>query len=125
MPEYNGKPNTDESYTKKYLKHFACSYDYKLIYAIDKFTKSFKSYLGDDAVYSFINSMMEKSKYRSNVFKKHFNKELALSKKDNESFENSTKCWVCNNVYVNGDVIFISLKNKEVLQTEIAISRLS
>ena len=69
--------------------------------------------------------MMEESKYCSNVFKKHFNKELALSKKDDESFENSTKCWVCSNVYVNGDVIIISLKNKEALQTEIAISRLS
>ena len=37
----NQKP--DESYTKKYQKHAACSYSYKLVYTDDKF-KNFKSY---------------------------------------------------------------------------------
>ena len=27
-----------------------------------------------------------------------------MTKKDNEYFKNSTKCWVCDNTYVNGDV---------------------
>ena len=36
--------------------------------------------------------------------KKHFNKELAMTKKDEENFENSTKCWICDNVYDDGDV---------------------
>ena len=36
--------------------------------------------------------------------KKHFNKELVMTKKDNEDFENSTKCWICDNDYINGDV---------------------
>ena len=36
--------------------------------------------------------------------KKHFNKELAISNEDNEDFENSTKCWICDNTYVAGDV---------------------
>ena len=31
----------------------------------DKFSKPFKSYLGRDAVYNFINRMIEKSKYFS------------------------------------------------------------
>ena len=34
-------------------------------------------------VYNFISSMIEQSKY--------FNKELVMTKKDNEHFENSTK----------------------------------
>ena len=29
----------------------------------DKFSKSFKSYLDEDAVYNFINSMIKESKY--------------------------------------------------------------
>ena len=29
--------------------------------------------------------------------KNYFNKELVMMKKDNENFENSTKCWICNN----------------------------
>ena len=29
--------------------------------------------------------------------KKHFNKELVMTKEDNENFTNSTKCWICDN----------------------------
>ena len=36
--------------------------------------------------------------------KKHFNKKLAMTKEDNEDFENSTKCWICDNDYIYGDV---------------------
>ena len=31
VPEDNGKPNPEESYTNKYQKHIACSYGYKLV----------------------------------------------------------------------------------------------
>ena len=46
-------------------KHVACSYDCKLVCIGDKFSKPFKSYLGEDAVYNFINSMIRESKYFS------------------------------------------------------------
>ena len=36
--------------------------------------------------------------------KKHFNKELLMTKKDDEHFENSIKCWICDNVYDDSDV---------------------
>ena len=35
--------------------------------------------------------MVEESKYCCDVMKKHFNKELAMTKEDNENFKNSTK----------------------------------
>ena len=57
---------------------------------MNKFSKPIKSYLGKDAIYNFISSMIEESKYRSDAMKKHFNKELVMTKKDNEDFENST-----------------------------------
>ena len=60
VPEGNVKQNPNESYTKKYQKHVACSYGYKLVRVDDKFSKPFKSYLGEDAVYNFISSMIEK-----------------------------------------------------------------
>ena len=31
--------------------------------------------------------------------KEYFNKKLVMNKVDNEDFENSTKCWICNNAY--------------------------
>ena len=76
-----------------FQKHIACSYGSKLVYVDDKFSKPLKKYLGEDAVYSFISSMIKESKYCSEVKKKHFNKELLITKEKNEYFENSTKCW--------------------------------
>ena len=48
--------------------------------------------------------MIEESKYYSAAMKKHFSKELVITKKDNEDFKNSTKCWICDNGYVDHDV---------------------
>ena len=49
--------------------------------------------------------MIDESKYCSYVIKKHFNNELVMTKKNNEDFENSTKCWTCDNDYIDGDII--------------------
>ena len=38
---------------------------------------------------TLFNSMIEESKYCSDVMKKQFNKELLKTKKDNENFKNS------------------------------------
>ena len=43
-PEDNEKKNLSESYTSKYQKHVACSYDYKSVVVDDKFSKPSKSY---------------------------------------------------------------------------------
>ena len=48
--------------------------------------------------------MIEESKCCSDVVKKHFNKELVITKKDNEDFENSIECWICDKDYVEDDV---------------------
>ena len=63
-----------------------------------------QKYLDKDAVHNFINNITDESKYCSEVMKKHFNKELVMTKEDNEDFENSSKCWICNNDYVDNDV---------------------
>ena len=68
VPEDNGKQNSKESYANKYQKR------------IDhKFSKPFKTYLGEVVVYDFINSMVKESKYCDDVMKKHFNKELVMT----------------------------------------------
>ena len=70
VPECNEMQNPEESYTNKHQKHVACSYDYKLLCVDDRFSKLFKIYLGKDAVYNFINNMIEESKYCSGLIKK-------------------------------------------------------
>ena len=63
LPEDNvkkkNKKNTDKPYTNKHQKHVPCSHYYKLVCVDDKLSKPFKSYLGKDAVSSFINSMIK------------------------------------------------------------------
>ena len=70
----------------------------------DKVSKLFKTYLGKDALYNFIISMIEECKYCGDLMKKDFNKELVMTKEDNEDFKNSTRCWTCDDDYVDNDV---------------------
>ena len=105
VPGNNGKQNLEEFYyANKYKKYIACSYGYKLVCVHDKFSKPFKTYLGENAIHNFINSMIKESKYCSGVMKKHFKKELVMTKEDNEDFKNSTKRWICDNDYIDTDV---------------------
>ena len=70
----NGKQNPEEFYMSKYQKHITCGYSYKLVRVHDNYSNYFKSYLGEDVVYNFINGMIEEGKYCTGMMKKHFNK---------------------------------------------------
>ena len=70
-------------------------------------------HLGKGAVYNLYNNMIKETKYCSVGMEKHFNKELVLTREDNEenftntwkNFEKSTKCWICDKDHVDSDVI--------------------
>ena len=81
-----------------------CSSPYKTACDDDQFSKPFKSYIGQDAVHKFITNMVEESKFCSRVMKEHFNKKLLMTNEDDKTFESSTKCWICNNTFVEGDI---------------------
>ena len=101
VSDNNEKQYPEEPCTNKFQKHISFSHGYKLVCVDDKFSKSFNTYSGKEAIYDFINSMIEESKY---VMKKHFNKELVIIIKGNGTFENSTKYWICDNDYIDTDV---------------------
>ena len=61
----------------------------------NKFSKLFKTYLGKDAVYNFINKTLKKV---------NINKEVEMIKEDNEDFKNPTKWWIYRNYYVDVDI---------------------
>ena len=48
--------------------------------------------------------MIKESNYCSDVMKKHFNKELVMTKEGKEYYKNFTKCWICDNYYADNDV---------------------
>ena len=104
VPKHSKNQNSDDSYANKYQKHVACIYDYGLVCVDDTFGQRLKSYLGEDALYYFINTMIKQSEYCTNIMKKYFNQELLMTKKDNEDFENSTKSCICDNLYVDCDI---------------------
>ena len=107
VPEENGKQNHEEFYKNISQKHVACSYDYKLVCTDDNFSYPFKSYLGKDAIYNFINSMIKESKYRNEMMNKHFNKELVMAKEDQEDFENCTNYWIFDSVCIE---VFVKVR---------------
>ena len=132
VPENNGKQIPEESYTNKYQKHVACSYGYKLMCVDVEFSKTFKTYLGKNSVCNFISSMIEESKFCNEVIKKHFNKQLVMTKEGNEDFKNSTECLISESVIVimlilmlKYVIIVISLENIEALHIEIVLSILN
>ena len=89
-----------------------------------KILKSFKSHF---AVYNFINNIMEEKKNCTNTLKKKlFQKEIVMTKKDNEDLKNATKFWVFDNDYLEGDVNVryhcTSLVNIDVLRMNIVLS---
>ena len=59
VPDYSGKQNLNQFYINKYQNRIACSYDYKLLCVNDKLSNLLKSFLGEDAVYNFITSMIK------------------------------------------------------------------
>ena len=46
----------------KIQRSFIQTYGFKLVCVDDKFSKPFKTYLGKDSVYNFVNSMIKESK---------------------------------------------------------------
>ena len=48
--------------------------------------------------------MINESKNCTDMLNRHFNEELVMTRRNDEDFENSTKCWICDNAYVDGDV---------------------
>ena len=78
VQEDNGK---QKNLIRTSMKNVVYSYDYKFLYVDDKFSKRFKSYLGKNAVYNFINSMIKESNYRCKVMKNILKKSLWWLKK--------------------------------------------
>ena len=54
-------------------------------------------------VYRFIETILRECDYYKKVIKKHFNKNLVISEKDQQIFQSSNKCWICDKLFDIGD----------------------
>ena len=94
-----------KSYTEAYQKHTDCGYGYKVVCCYDdKYTKPIQLYRGENAVYKFMENMLNEVKWCKKVMKKHFNKPLKMSNEDEQEFKKSTRCHICDKKYDEEDV---------------------
>ena len=99
------KPNNDKSYTEAYQKHTDCGYGYKVVcFYDDKYTKPVQIYRGEEAVYKFMEKMLEEVKYCKKTMRKCFKKPLKMTKNDLDVFEKATECHICNKQYTSEDI---------------------
>ena len=54
-------------------------------------------------VYRFIETILRECDYYKKVIKKHFNKNLVIPEKDEQIFQSSNKCWICDKLFDIGD----------------------
>ena len=95
--------NKNTSYTEKYQSHIPCSFAYKIICIENKFSKDIVTYRGKEAIYKFIKKILEEYDYCNGVMKNYFNKNLIMSANEEEIFQLSNKCWICNKLFDAGD----------------------
>ena len=82
------KDKDRRSYSKAYQTHKDCGYGYKVICCYDdKYSKYTSIYRGENAVYKFVEKMLEEVEYCKAVIKKHFNKSLVMTEVDEQHFK--------------------------------------
>lgn len=75
-----------ESLTEKHTCSYG-SYGYKLVCCYDdKYSKPVKIYRGENACYKFLVDMPAEVKYCKKVMRKHFTKQLKMTKKIKKNF---------------------------------------
>ena len=93
------------SYTEAYQTHEDCGYGYKLVCCYDDtYSKDICSYRGENAVYKFMEKMLEEVKYCKAVIKKCFNKPLVMTEDDEQCFRTMDGCHICGEKYGEKDM---------------------
>ena len=87
------------SYTEKYQDHIPCSFVYKLVCIDNKFSKRFVLYRRKNAASRFIEAILNEYDYCKKMINKHFNKSLIISAVEEERFQLSNSCWICDKLF--------------------------
>ena len=99
------KDKDRRSYTEAYQTHEDCGYGYKVICCYDdKYSKYTSIYRGENAVYKFMEKMLEEVEYCKTAIKKHFNKPLVMTEVDEQHFKTMDGCHICGEKYTDKDV---------------------
>ena len=99
------KDKDRRSYTEAYQTHEDCGYGYKVVCCFDdKYSKQTRICRGENAVYKFMEKMLEEVEYCKAVIKKHFKKPLVMTEVDKQCFKTMDRCHICGEKYIDKDV---------------------
>ena len=99
------KDKNRRSYTEAYQTHEDCGYGYKVVCCYrERYSKPIQTYRGENAVYKFMEKMLEEVEYCKAVVKKHFNKPLVMTEDDERCFRTMDGCHICSEKYTDKDV---------------------
>ena len=99
------KEKEKRSYNEAYKTHEDCGCGYKVVCFYDeKYSKPIQTYRGENAVYKFMEKLLEEVEYCKTVVKKHFNKPLIMTEDDEMCFKLMNKCHICCEKYTDKDV---------------------
>ena len=88
---------------KKYQHHVPCSFAYKVFCVDGKFTKPIVVYGGENVTYGFIKAILKEDKYCRKMKNKHFNKNLIMTEEEQNLFQESKSCWICEKLIDNDE----------------------
>ena len=83
-------------HTIKYQEHYSNSTGAKLVCIDHRYTLVVIISKGDDCVNKSIWSVFNQKKQTKEISSNHFNKELIMTPQDEEIYNNSPICWICN-----------------------------
>ena len=92
-------------YTKLYQKHITSSIGAKLVCINNKFTLPTKIFTGSNSIKAFIEWVIEQQKYCNKIINKKFNKNLKMTIEDENNYQNSQDCYICNQKINNKDKV--------------------
>ena len=94
------KEKENRSYTRAYQTHEGKA----VCCCKKKYSKPIQTYQGENAVYKFMEKMLEEFEYFKGVIKKRFNKPLVITENDELCFKLMDKCHICDKEYTDKDV---------------------
>ena len=88
---------------KKIQDHIPFSFPYKHVCVDNKFSKPIVLYRGENAAYKFIKAILKGYEYSNKLMKKYFNENLVLTEEEEENFQSSNTCWICEKLIEDDD----------------------
>ena len=101
--ERKADEDVDESYTNIYQTHHACSFGLKTVFHYEDFySGEYTSYVGRDAAYVFLETVLREAKRCKLTVNYEFKKNMVITPKQEWKFQKATKCHICGE-HVEGE----------------------